>query len=273
MKCPPPRITCSLGCELWVLSVILIGGVACAPKLASAQEDLKQGITGHVYDSETGEPVAVAEVIVTHDSTQAITSAVTDDAGHFTVETDTVGSFSISVERLGYASGVSATVELSHDEVLEIEVVVTPDAVEIPGLVVNQRMLVARLRNEGYYQRKRLGHGAFIEPTAQDLRFRTRIDEMIRRRAYGVRIEDDVAFARRSRGRPCPLKVILDGSDTNSIRLDARLQLAAKRVQAIEVYWSEHTVPAQWRQAVRNGVRTASGNVEPVCGVILIWLR
>lgn len=233
-----------------------------------------QGIRGHVYDSETGAPVAVAEVIVTNDSTQAVARGVTDAEGRFTIRTDTLGSFSVSVERLGYASGVSGTVEVTdNDELLEIEIVVTPDAVEIPGLVVNQRMLVARLRNEGYYRRKRQGHGAFIEPTQRDEDFRTRIDEMIRRRAYGVRVVDDVAFVRRSRGRLCPLKVILDGSDTNSIRLDARLQLAAERVQAIEVYWSEQTVPAQWRQAVRNGLRTSSGTIVPVCGVILIWLR
>lgn len=251
----------------------LLAAAGAAACLCLAGPAAAQGITGHVYDSESGAPVVVAEVIVTNDSTQAVTRGVTDAEGRFTVSTDTLGSFSISVERLGYASGVSATVELIDDELLEIEVVVTPDAVEIPGLVVNQRMLVARLRNEGYYQRKRQGHGAHIEPTQRDVDFRTRIDEMIRRRAYGVRLVDDVAFARRSRGRLCPLKVILDGSDTNSIRLDARLQLAAERVQAIEVYWSENTVPARWRQAVRNGIRTSSGTLAPVCGVILIWLR
>lgn len=234
-----------------------------------------QGITGHVYDSETGDPVAEAAVIVRDRAKEEVARGATDADGEFRIELGATGLFLVSLERSGYASGVWASVNLRDSEWRDVEIVITPDDADNPGIVVNQEPVLARLKREGYYDRKRRSRGAFIEPTKEDIDERLRVDELIRRGTSRVRIENDVAVVRASRGGSsrCPLKVVLDGIDTGSVRLNGRRRFLARDIQAIEVYWSEINVPARWKQSVFTGARSYSGGQTEVCGVVLIWLR
>jgi carboxypeptidase family protein len=255
--------------RIGLLVVIVAAAFAAAPSMASAQ-----GITGQVYDSETGEPVPAANVIVRNRAKEVVARGTTDDAGQFTIEVGATGLFLISVERSGYASDVSASVTLSEGEMREIEVVVTPDETDNPGISVNEDGLVGRLQSVGYYQRKRRARGAFIEPTREDVSRGIRIDELIRREASRVRVVNNVATVRSSRGGRglCALKVLVDGIDTNSVRLESRRRFRTSEIQAIEVYWSDVNVPARW-QVLLTGARNFGGGRTQVCGLVAIWLR
>lgn len=259
--------------HLLAICVVLTMGAATTG--ATANRAAAQGITGHVYDSETGLPVSAAEVILRDRTKEPVAQGTTGDGGQFRISVGGTGSFTISIERRGYPSDVWATVEVLAGGMVEVEIVITPDEVENPRIVVNQDMLVRRLVSEGYYKRKRRSRGAFIEPTQDDERSRRRIGELIRRETSRVRVLDGVAAVRGTRGDTglCPLKVIVDGIDTGSVRLESRRRFEARDIKAIEVYWSKLNVPARWQQSVLTGARGSFGGQTSVCGVVAIWLR
>lgn len=256
-----------------VLAGVLAVGAAALG--ATATPAAAQVVTGHVYDSETGLGISGAEVIVRDRTKEPVAQGTTDDDGQFRIDLEDTGLYTIAIERSGYPSDLWASVEVLAGGLTEVEVVITPDDVEHPRIVVSQDMLVRRLVREGYYQRKRRSRGEFIEPTEDDVRRRTRIGELIRDGARRVRVIDGVAAVRATRGGSglCPLRVILDGIDTGSVRLEGRRPMAAREIQAIEVYWSESTVPARWRQTVMVPARGTFGGQTDVCGLVVIWLR
>ncbi len=121
-----------------ILGLLLAMGVSAVPSLTAqesgappAPEERQGRITGAVTDARTGGVVVGAHVRIRELGRSDFSHR--DGGYHF--EDVPVGSYTLVVERLGYASR-EAVAEVREGEVTRVDLVLTPSAIAMSGLVV-----------------------------------------------------------------------------------------------------------------------------------------
>lgn len=109
--------------------------------LVTAQTATIQGI---IIDSETGETLPSANVFIE----ELQRGASTDVEGRFEITNIDPGSYTITFNFIGYRA-TTREIDLSSDEVLELEVELSPDRIGLDQVVVTGQAGTARQREVG----------------------------------------------------------------------------------------------------------------------------
>jgi hypothetical protein len=250
----------ALRAGMGLLSLALLAPAAHAQRPARGGADLV--VT--VIDAESGKPLPDATVRVTEHPEQGRT----DPAGKTELRAIRPGTRVLEVSHFGYAME-RAVVEFEPTaEPVEAEVELTPQPIEVEGLVVTTWGRYTALRNRGFYDRQRRGNGEFF--TADEItRYQPRqmIDVFRHTTSMGIGYD--------SHGRPfvenlrshgmgdCQPSVFLDGMAMNrdgdgNVSLD---MVIPENVAGMEVYAGPATIPAEYN---------LTGSA---CGVILLWTK
>jgi hypothetical protein len=218
---------------------------------------------GVVHDSATGLPVSGATVEVLE---QAI-AAVTDSDGRFRLEGVAGGYITIYVQRLGYSPG-TVGLEFSPTRSMTVdlgEIAMSQVALELDPVLVEGEESDERLREVGFFGRRRTETGTFI--TYEDIvkQNPSNTAELLRRvPGFRVFVNGTVSS---TRGVPsisqgfaqCGVQYYVDGVHADGSDLNTVLP---RVIAGMEVYTGSASIPPIYR---------VSGN--PKCGVVLIWTR
>ncbi len=122
-----------------------------------------QEIRGLVLDSQTSEPVSLAYVGLLEPGRQLVAAALAGADGAFVLRAPAAGSYFLTVERLGYQSVLDGLFELPEGGVVEVQIGLRATAIPLDALIVEVEGMSRDLRVNGYYERKALGRGRFLE--------------------------------------------------------------------------------------------------------------
>ena len=253
----------ALGCATAFLS-----SYALLPSQATAQ-----GVRGVVFDEETQQAVATAMVVLVDTTGIVVGQSLSDSAGLFFIEVDP-GIYSVIVNRLGYEPMYITEVALTDPSIVPLEIRLSPDAISLPGLVVEGERRERYLTVNGFYDRKRMGFGHFIE-IEESRRLRTFKPTDFVRRIPGLVVRNGEVRTARLSGEweQCRLQVIVNGI-YRGVNLDE--VLLVQEIEAIEVYKGPATVPGRWQNLAAQGWWDFSGDqprLNPTCGIVVVWTK
>jgi hypothetical protein len=234
-----------------------------------------QSIGGRVLERESGTPVATATIeLLASGQSMAITE--TNGSGSFEIDAGRTGQFQIRVARVGYVT-FEATVEIAAAGIAGLILRVDPAPIPAAELAVEVESGVPALARVGFYDRRTLGHGRFIERRDIEERNPRETSDLLRGlpgvRVLRSRSGTDVEFRQsgilslnRRPDSTCRPPVFLDGLIISHPRAlpDERYDLDSLLhgdIEAIELYSGPAQVPAQY------------GGASSACGVLLIWTR
>jgi hypothetical protein len=234
-----------------------------SPGAAAAQHGARSAdLVVTVVDAETGKPLPDATVRVTEHPSQGRTDA----AGKTELRAIRPGTRVLEVSHFGYAMERAVVQFQPAAQPVEAEVELTPQPVELEGMVVTTWGRYTALRNHGFYDRQQRGGGEFF--TADDLtRFQPRQMIDLFRHTTSMNVALD------PKGRPyinvprggfnCQPLVFLDGiavhrDQDGNVTLD---MVNPESVAGIEVFAGIGNIPTEYN---------LTGSA---CGVILIWTK
>ena len=265
----------------------VLASVALGFALATSVAAQDATLNGRVVHKTSKGGIPGAEVRLTPRNAQLLT----DSAGYFRFEKVMPGMVSLLVRRLGFApESASFQVQPSDDLDLLIELeqsVQTLDTVT----VAEREVPLAERKLVGFYERKKIGVGRFIDPEVLAKEQHRRLGDLITSRATGTRMvrsllgtagwiatnrrpgmtlgnRATVSETDRLRGadpRLCYADIYLDGAVAYSFGSLAELfdinSIPISNLAAVEVYVGVSQIPLQYN-------KTGS-----VCGVVLIWTK
>ena len=234
-----------------VLAVITL---ATTPVSSAGQAIL----TGTVTDT-SGVPISGAEITVEGSSA----NARSDERGNFRLTDLPMGTTSVTVRRLGFAS-FKVGVQISQPSGAELTVRMTPVAASLPPVVVRADRMSYRGRLAGYYARlEKKSAGYFITREQIDRERPSTMGQLLQT-VPGLRASRGRAGITgvRMRGRTCWPLVWIDGTPmpAGEVDLDA---FVPSSIQGIELYLGSTTAPVGYMYD-----RDMSS-----CGTILVWSR
>lgn len=239
-----------------------------------------QVIRGRVVDSESAEPVVLAYVGLLAPGSELVVATLADDDGHFSVRAPAVGSYFLYVTRTGYRAVVDGLFELGENGVFELLIGMRRAPIPVDPITVAVEGGVRDLRTVGFYERRDLGLGHFIEReeiqrvAIEDLtdalrgipRFRVVTPAPSRVAPTGV-LKPEILV--RQGADYCSPTLFIDGTVVALGSRNRRSPQTAVRpddfvdpsdVEAVEIYTSPARTPAAFE---------ATGG----CGAVLIWTR
>ena len=250
----------SIGSKGLPIGIVLAGmahGVLAIP--ASGQV-----VRGQVTDVATEQPVVSARVAVRNDADSLLVEVVTQATGEFTLLGLPEGVLVVEVSALGYTASAKRQIDYEGDP-LFLAIELDPAPLEMEGIDVTVEAQDPFLRQGGYYQRKKVGHGHFLTPEQLNRMSITRPSDMFRRMP-AVRVVgngEPVMGRGPATFRECRPAVYQDGMliRPSHSRVPFNDVVApAVWIAAVEVYPGPATTPPQWRGSA-------------ACGVIAIWTR
>jgi hypothetical protein len=125
---------------------------------------LAQAIAGRVLEVGSERPVSAASIALVADN-RLLVSTVSDSAGVFQVAAPRAGWYSLRVERLGYVSATSDSLQVGARESVEVAIRLSVTAIRLEPLLVVERRREVRPQSE--FERRveggrRSGLGVFI---------------------------------------------------------------------------------------------------------------
>jgi len=227
---------------------------------------------GRITDGESGNALGSVDVQIA----AVFMGGVTNDAGRFDMPAVPPGRYAVGFSSLGYATRID-TVEIVSGQTSDVTVRMSLDPLDIEPIevIVERRELI--LEDVGFYQRRNIGFGEFIDRVAIEARNPFKMTDLF----TGVPGAQIVAFSPLNRavllrgGRlgsgllsggagHCYPKVVLDGLVVHQGGDDpAQIDhlLGPDEVAGIEIFPSSIGVPVQY------------GGINASCGVIVIWTR
>jgi hypothetical protein len=236
-------------------------------------------IDGVVIDDATGQPITSARVRVDGGWT-GWRRRFSDSIGNFSVTLGSLGVHRVQVRSPGYPD-VLTTVTTGAFPYQNIEVRMRKGTqVTSPVTVLARSQLLPAPRLQGFHDRLRNGHGAYVTREDVEAVRPGYISDMIAQ-APGVLVhrtgrygENRFLFGRRfadaSRTQvvECPLRVLVDSQLVNTRSASGELQPATvdytvdqTMVDGIEIYVDPATVPPEFR------------GDGAACGAVVIWTR
>jgi hypothetical protein len=220
---------------------------------------LAQIITGRVLEAGSDSPIRSATVTLVA-ATRSLLSTESDSAGNFRVAVPRPGWYSLRVERLGYASARSDTLEIGVRENVEVAIRLSVTAVRLEPLLVVERRSEIRPRSE--FERRveagrRSGLGVFITREALDSTSSPSVTGVLARVPL-LRLQNDDKLISVSQGE-CVPTLYLNG---------ARFQIAESiddlllpsTLEGIEIYRNQTELPREF---------AGIGH----CAAIVFWTR
>ena len=239
---------------------------------------------GVVVSEQTGTPIP--DVIVS--AAPPGVNTRTDTTGVFRLVGLGSEEFELEFRRLGFSPLVLTVVLEDSVQVGDLGVVrLRPIATELEAIVVEAER-DRRLADVGFYDRRRLGFGSFVDRKAIEEMNRERLTDVIKRMrgfivtpnpnylrplppkrsVFGLIIEPSAGMDTRRyiinsrRGSDCAVLVFVDGvSVGTTLDTDVDRYLHPLAVQGIELYTGAADLPVQFN---KSGAE---------CGVLVIWTR
>lgn len=236
---------------VWAIFLLWVG--------SSADPANAQFVRGSVIEAPSGAPISGAAVLLLDERDRGILEVLSDDQGQFVLSLPSPGTYRLSVTRIGYNPARSGLFEAASANAPAVEVSLTVKPVALDSLEILSTPRVPRLERLGFYKRKEIGWGYFINREEIRERHPTWVTDLIRG-LPGVRIAyDELGVPKGAYLRNCLLSVVLDGVP---VTVDPNTLVHPSEIEGMEVYPSVVGVPAQYRR----------GLAGP-CGTILIWTR
>lgn len=118
-----------------------------------------QSIQGRLLDAATNDPIAGATVVLLDwEESSLQRSRSTDAEGAFSLRLPAPGRYHLRASRLGYRELTSPPIDVREEEILEVELRLSTEAIPLaPLTVVSERPAVVLddyLARKGYYERK-----------------------------------------------------------------------------------------------------------------------
>jgi len=220
----------------------------------------RRTLNGIVRDS-AGEPIPEADVSIP--SAHLLTR--TDNFGAFVLKRVESGQTELSVRRLGFVPRI-IQLDIQPSGIDTLIVVMTAQALELPGIAINDRTKRHLLWIEDFYRRRAKGIGGTYY-TREDIEARhaSRLSDVLRD-APGVRFArargggNGIRFDTPANFRSnCTPQYFVDGQRVANIEVD---DLSARDVEGVELYAGPSSTPTQFQQ----GTITS-------CGTVVIWSR
>jgi hypothetical protein len=243
----------------------------------AAPAEAQVRILGRVLDDTTEWPLSDAQVTVRTTDGRFLGRVETDSAGTFEVTVDRVSAVRLDIRRVSYRANSMPILHFDGRKFFQVEARLAPDAILLAPLeIVAWSDVDMSPFLEGFRQRLRSGLGLYITREQIEARRPTFIADLFRD-IPGITVMGSGAGNRarvqvgRSLSRTdCQTQIYVDGflmnrrtgagrSLINDFRLDDAVSLVS--VEAIEVYRGLSTVPAEFLTP------------EAKCGVIAIWTR
>lgn len=229
-----------------------------------------QVIRGRVVDAQTHLGIYVGLVTIQKPDGTPLARVVTGQSGEFSIRVPTPNPVDVYVQRIGYQDFIAGPVTLGSGDTLYVEIGMVVQPIELDRVEVKVPPVRRGLVEGGFYERRRMGLGRFMEPKEIERNPATYLSELLRR-IPGVRLVaassgfggwDVVIRANENSEGTCRPRIFLDGFDTwydNDAYNNVDEIIPAMHVEGIEVY-SIATVPAQYAGF-------------SACGAILIWTK
>ncbi len=267
-----------------VAALAIGAGLLLPPGRALAQDVAT--LSGRVVHKTSSAGIPGAEVLLA----PRVARLVTDSAGYFRFERVPPGSVSIYVRRLGFApESVSFEVRAADDLDLLIELEQSAQPLDTVNVAGRERPR-ERGKLAGFYERKRIGFGHFLDSDILEKQQDRRLGELITASTPGSRLVRSltgsmawIATTRRTgiifggsavdewdrnRGadpRACYPDVYLDGVVVYSFGTGMSLfdinSIATAHLSAVEFYVGPSQTPLQYNKT------------SAECGVLLIWTK
>ena len=242
---------------------LLLFALAAPLSSSAAQSDPRPTVLiGRVINQDTKEPVADAVVELIEQERRTETDALGNF--RFTLLAPELGT--LRVRAVGFTA-VTKSVVLREGRTERIEVAMSPAAVVLPDVTVEERernAAVATSIMSGFEDRKKMGWGSFIEYDEIKRNEGVSVASLIGR-FPGIELRGGLRVASRRRG--CLLTIILDNAVIYTGQVPSRGDPDISRytnlsnLAAIEIYPTQSSLPPEF-QAV--GGR---------CGAVVLWTR
>jgi hypothetical protein len=222
-----------------------------------------QTLSGRVVEAVTETAIPGATLRLLDPAGNSVSSTIAGSTGGFVLSAPAGVDYTVTVEHIGYTPFTHGPVQLDGEGVAEMVLRLTIEVIPLNPLNVEVEARVRKLERVGFYDRKRLGLGSFIEYDQIGVQARTAADVL--RRVAGLRLVAQGYFTDvQTRGAgTCRPGIYIDGAFVSGPRRSVTSfnleDLPATDIEAIEVYPGAASVPPQY-----NG-----GN--SMCGLILFW--
>ena len=227
-----------------------------------------QTLRGRVVEAVTENAISGSAVQLVDPADLTVASGLTTATGAFVLQAPRPGQYTLKVASFGYATDAARPVTLPADRVTELHVRLAVAVIPLTPVSVEVER-VRKLERAGFYERRRLGQGHFLERADIDQRQARTAGDLLRR-VPGFRIVIQGYFTdvqSRSMGgiATCRPGIFVDGSLVSGPRRTASSfnleDMQASDLEAIETYAGSATVPTQYNSS------------DTACGLILFWTR
>jgi hypothetical protein len=227
-------------------------------------------VYGFVVDSTSAERLAATSLVLLDSAGKPVGIAFADTSGAFVIRAPRASLYRVQARRLGYQERVTDPIDLRSEPSFSLLLRLYAAPIPLPAVTVEAVRLEARLQEEGFYVRKRMGFGHFVTPEMIAQSNPVWVTDLMRgmsgvRLVYQNGVAVDVVLRAGDKlfaGRSCRPTVLVDGV-VRSRGPGGTLEdiISVDDIAAAEVYPGAVGMPVQ------------AGGIEGSCGALVFWTR